>query len=130
MDPVHVRPKHILVVEDDPEIRAVLVDILEGEGYSVAVASNGQDALERIAAQRPDAILLDLRMPIMDGWRFLEHRQATGEGKDFPVLVLSAANDEELDRAKALGATDWMTKPFELARLVGQVAKLTTAEGS
>jgi CheY-like chemotaxis protein len=60
-----------MVVDDDPAIRAVVGEILEAEGYRVEMAKNGQQALVKVGSTRPDAILLDLMMPVMDGWTFL-----------------------------------------------------------
>src|SRR5258707_3215800 len=91
----------ILVIEDDDGIRALLSTVLAGRGYRVSLAEHGQAALEAIAQQRPDLILLDLAMPVMDGRTFLRHYEARA-GPHIPVIVLSVnggvAFDPELPR--------------------------------
>src|SRR4051812_1696827 len=85
-----VADRQILVVDDDREIRAVVDDLLTGEGYSVRTAGNGRQALEILAQWRPEVILLDLSMPEMNGWTFLAHQQADPTLAGIPVIVMSA----------------------------------------
>jgi CheY-like chemotaxis protein len=81
------RKKRVLAVDDDELIRTMLSRVLS-PAYDVVVARNGEEALAEIRRQRPDLVVLDLRMPVMDGWQFLDRLQA--EGQDVPVVVLSA----------------------------------------
>jgi len=81
----------ILVVDDDPDVREGLCDLLVEEGFSVASAANGADALDQLRQPcLPDVVLLDLRMPKMDGYEFLKCRQADEKLRDVPVIVVSA----------------------------------------
>jgi CheY-like chemotaxis protein len=111
----------ILVVDDDPDILEALAEILEGEGYAVDRARHGQEALARIERRRPDLILLDLMMPVMDGWEFSQALRRRSGFEDIPVLVLSADRQAGA-RARVVGARGYLAKPFELnelLRLVG-----------
>ncbi|MGZ8512376.1 MAG: response regulator transcription factor, partial [Candidatus Limnocylindria bacterium] len=84
-----MRDIRVLVVDDEPQIRATVAEMLEIEGYSVEEAANGADALRAIERQAPDLILLDMRMPVLDGWAFaaeLNRRQV-----EIPIVVMTAA---------------------------------------
>jgi CheY-like chemotaxis protein len=117
-------PKHVLVVEDDASIRALLEDILCQRGYSVAVAQSGTEALDRIRERRPDLVLLDLMMPGMNGWTFLRARESDRDMVRIPVLVVSAANPNGVGEAADLGAPVFLGKPFDLDKLLTEVARL------
>ena len=110
----------ILIIEDEHDIRAVLTEILEDEGYSVASAPNGLEALAFLRQHRPRLILLDLGMPVMTGWEFREQQQRDPALADIPVIVMSAT--PHLDQtAAALHAADCLDKPIELNALLGMV---------
>ena len=114
--------KTVLVVDDDPAIRELLSMALEGDGYRVVCARNGRDALAKVRRDPPDAILLDIMMPTMDGWCFLkEHRTLSAECRA-PVLVMTAVGGSCM--ARQLGARDFLAKPFDLDILLGKVAAL------
>jgi len=116
--------KRVLVVDDDASIRELLSSALEDDGYEVVPASNGQDALSVCGRWKPDVIVLDLMMPVMDGWTFAKRLRETDE---IPIVVLSAAND--LARhAKSLGATDVVGKPFDLDQLLPKVARAAESD--
>ena len=118
----------ILVVDDEPDVLLMLRMSLEDEGYEVVLAPDGQAGLERIAEQRPDLVLLDLMMPVLDGWAVLERKRRDGD--DTPVVVLSAKSDpDDIDKALALGAVDYVGKPFDLDRLMALVASLLSSGG-
>jgi len=87
-----IAPRHgrLLVVDDDPQVVDIVRQVLEGEPYEVEAAGDGQEALEAIARQRPDVILLDLLMPRMDGFTFIEHLRQDPEQRLIPVIVLTA----------------------------------------
>jgi len=96
----------VLVVEDDEATRAILRDMLEREGCRVDVAENGFDALERLAKAKPDIILLDLLMPTMDGFEFLEALRATPDGSDIPIVVLTAKDQSDSERERLAGEVE------------------------
>jgi CheY-like chemotaxis protein len=112
-----------MIVEDDDAIRYVLTDTLLDAGFAVATAMDGFDALDQIDQHPPDAILLDLMMPSMDGWSFLERFRARSCGQSIPVGILSAA-PMLLKTADAWGVQVAIGKPFAIDALVGQVERL------
>ena len=109
----------ILVVDDDPDILDALSEILEGEGYRVRRARNGREALERLEPVPPQLILLDLMMPVMDGWEFANRLRAAGlqPASNVPIIVLSADRNVG-SKARELGAVGHLSKPFELGELL------------
>lgn len=114
----------ILVVDDDPDIRAVVSMTLEEEGYSVYTASDGAEALVLLEQKLPALILLDMRMPVMDGWNFMQaYRQSSLPA--VPVIVLTAARDAAI-YAHEVSATSYLAKPFRLEELLRVVAQYIT----
>ena len=106
---------HILVVEDDPAILRVVVRALEVEGYVVAAARTGVEALTEVEADRPRLILLDMHMPVMDGWRF---KQAlTQRLVDVPIVVMTAAVNAA-SYADDIEASGFLGKPFDIDELL------------
>jgi CheY-like chemotaxis protein len=118
-------PPLVLVVDDDPDILEAICDILEGEGYRVARARHGEEALTRAEHERPDVILLDLMMPVMDGVAFSRAMRDRPALCDVPVVVISA--DGNPQRAAVVGAVGYLAKPFDIDALLSQVAGLTRA---
>lgn len=121
MTPARERPGRplVLVVDDDPDILEAICDVLEVEGYRVARARQGQEALERVGEERPRAILLDLMMPVMSGWEFLEHLEREGKLDDgIRVVVVSAAL---ADVPK--GPVQCMRKPVRAEQLIATVRR-------
>lgn len=114
----------VLVVEDDEAVRAVLTQILEGEGYEVDVADDGEKGLLAALENTPDAILLDLTMPDTDGWAFLRERPRHVTLATVPILVMSAGREDDLKRAKQLGANAYLAKPFDVDVLLALVQQL------
>ena len=112
----------ILVVDDEPALRELMSDALAAEGYRVLVADNGARALELLRHDAVDAIVLDLMMPTVDGWGFIDkHRKASG--RDIGLVCVSAAmSDVAAERLRALGVRSCLAKPFELDELVRCVA--------
>jgi DNA-binding response OmpR family regulator len=112
---------YVLVVDDDPAIRGLVGDALRDEGYVVDMAAHGAEALEAIRARRPATVLLDLMMPVMDGFSFMEACQREHLCDGLPIVVISAAHDA-LRRVKDLQVYACVSKPFdidEVVRLVG-----------
>jgi CheY-like chemotaxis protein len=114
----------VLVVDDDPDILEAICDILEVEDYRVAKARNGLEALEQIDVERPDAILLDLMMPVMDGVTFAQALRERPAG-DVPIVVISA--DGNPQRAASVGARAYLAKPFDIDTLLAHVGAITRA---
>jgi two-component system chemotaxis response regulator CheY len=114
----------VLVVDDDPDILDAICDILEGEGYRVARARHGAEALERVEAEQPAIILLDLMMPVMDGVTFAQALKERPERQRIPIVVISA--DGNPQRAASIGAAGYLAKPFDIDALLSQVAQMTT----
>jgi two-component system chemotaxis response regulator CheY len=111
----------ILVVDDDPGILAVVAEALDLEGYTVRTATNGADALALVAEDRPRLVLLDMRLPVLDGWGFA--RGLKGLGIALPILVMTAAQDARRWAAE-IDAQGYLAKPFELTELFGAVERL------
>jgi two-component system chemotaxis response regulator CheY len=120
--------KKVLVVDDDPGIRDLLAEELRYRGYSPIVAGNGSEALDCLGMMTPDAIVLDLMMPVMDGWTFVQHyRDQAGRGTA-PIIAISADGDLP-PRYKALGVTVFLRKPFDLNELANCIGQLTSVSG-
>jgi len=114
--------KRVLVVDDDPAVRKLVSDALQGE-YAVDQATNGQQALESIQSRQPDAVILDMTMPVMDGWSFLEACRHEPSCAELPVLVVSA-EPSVCEDSRRLGATACVAKPFDINILTATVEQL------
>jgi CheY-like chemotaxis protein len=113
----------ILVVDDDPDILEALSEILEAEGFEIRRARNGKEALERLEPDSPQLILLDLMMPVMDGWEFAQRmRQKPAAISSIPLIVLSADRNVG-NKATDIGAVGYLAKPFELNDLLEMVRR-------
>lgn len=112
--------RRVLVVDDDDGCRGMLASVLEAEGYLVTTAANGLDAIRAIdlMVEPPDAIVLDLMMPIMNGWEFIAALQERPVVKAIPILVTSASHDPRLDGIEA----GFLRKPVELDEFLSRVA--------
>ncbi|MCB9800344.1 MAG: response regulator [Candidatus Omnitrophica bacterium] len=114
--------KKILVVDDEEAARTLLRSRLEASGYCVVTACDGLDALEKVTAEKPDLILLDIMMPRMDGSEFLQRMKTEGHLDYIPVIVLTAkANMREFFLVQ--GAVDFMVKPFLSKNLLAEIEK-------
>jgi CheY-like chemotaxis protein len=112
----------ILVVDDDDPIRALVASVLQDEGYQVATAATGEEALAALEQGRPLLVITDMRMPVMDGWEFAAELRARFD-EQIPLLVMTAAYDPE-QRAAEIGASGTIGKPFDLDDLVRAVEKI------
>lgn len=112
----------LLVVEDDPDLLALLELVLTEAGHSVRTASDGRVALQRVAEAMPALILLDMRMPVMNGWEFAR-AFAQRHGRAAPIVVLTAAENAQL-RAAEIGADGWLAKPFDLDAVLSLVDRV------
>jgi DNA-binding response OmpR family regulator len=109
----------VLIVEDDPNIRELLQMYLEKDGYAVTLANDGGQGLDKFRAIKPDLVLLDVMMPVMDGWAVCKAIRAEG---NTPVIMLTAKGetDDKVQGLKA-GADDYVTKPFEMKELLARI---------
>lgn len=114
------RDQPVLVVDDDEGIVAMLREFLEGEGFSVRTAANGAEALDALQDVSPSVILLDMRMPVLDGWGFASALRRRGGG--FPIVVMTAA--ESAQRwAEEIGADGYIAKPFDVNELLQAIER-------
>jgi CheY-like chemotaxis protein len=107
--------KRLMVVEDDPEVRQLILYTFEDEGYEVSTASNGMEALEKIAVCSPDVILLDINMPVMDGATLANELKRHPTTRDVPLVALSAAAN--LRSHVGMPVESWIVKPFDMEQL-------------
>ena len=119
----------ILVVEDDEAIRGLVSEVLRDDGYDVSEASNGIEALEAVSARRPDLIVLDLMMPVMDGWTFVEECRRSRRCEQVPIVVTSASHDlpRTAERLRSFGVRTCLAKPFDVDGLLALVERYVAA---
>lgn len=120
-----MRRPRIVVADDDPIVVRFLTSVFQGEGFEVTAAEDGERALQMIRENRPDLVILDLVMPFMDGFEVCRQVRQSAETSHLPVIILSM-RDKEQDalRAFALGANDYVRKPFNALELVARARKL------
>ena len=117
----HLRRK-VLLVDDEDQLRRVMKDLLEREGYTVAEARDGVQALDQVDKFGPDVVVLDLNLPGLDGYGVLSHLRSRPATADVPVVVLTAKADEDNEvRVFELGADDFLTKPFRARALSARI---------
>jgi CheY-like chemotaxis protein len=105
--------KKILVVDDDKFISKFITSVLSSEGYELDTAYDGSEALEKVEASKPDLILLDIMMPVMDGWETAEKLKLNPETKSIPVIIVTAKSQEkDVQKGEELGVACYMIKPF------------------
>jgi two-component system, chemotaxis family, chemotaxis protein CheY len=115
----------ILVVEDDEAIRGLVSEVLREDGYEVSEAANGAEALDYVNHHRPDLIVLDLMMPVMDGWAFVERCRRNPDCSEVPIVVTSASHDlpKTAERLRSYGVRTCLAKPFDLDGLLALVER-------
>ncbi|MDX1584476.1 MAG: response regulator [Thermoanaerobaculia bacterium] len=114
------RPR-VLIVEDDHDLRRLYAVGLTKRGYEVLLAGTGADALDRVETDRPDIVLVDISMPVMDGWELIERLNPPKRGGiDFPVIVVTGRKKPEDYRGQAC-IVDWIEKPVSIETLVRRV---------
>ena len=121
-----VRPV-ILIIDDDDSIRQIVSSVLESEGYALEIASNGAEGLDRFYLTLPDLILLDVKMPEIDGWETLERLRKVSQ---CPVIMLTIlGSTEDIIRGLELGADDYLAKPFGVRELTARVTAVLRRAG-
>ncbi len=124
----------ILAVDDEPHIRRLVQVNLERHGYEVITATDGKDALEKIATEKPDLVVCDVMMPYMDGFEVLQTLRKNADTRELPVIMLTAkAQDADVFKGWQSGADLYLTKPFnpmELISFVKRIFKSKQAESS
>ena len=117
-------PKKILIVDDEPDILKVVSFRLKKMGYNIFLAINGKEGLDLARKERPDLILLDLRLPVMDGYEVCRRLKADKELKHIPIILLTASNITEIrEKLMQFKAEDYIIKPFEPQELLKKVKK-------
>ena len=111
----------LLVIDDDVNIREMLDMVLVSEGFEVIAAPHGAAGLRLLDQVRPHVILLDMKMPVMDGWQFVEALRA--RVPDPPAIVVLTAAPDPAERAAEVGAQSWLGKPFETEEVLAQVRR-------
>jgi DNA-binding response OmpR family regulator len=117
--------KKILVADDEPNILISLEFLLKREGYDVVIATNGAEALARVRAEQPDMAILDVMMPLRNGFEVCQDLRQDPEFKDLRIIMLTAkGRDSEVSKGLGLGADVYMTKPFSTRELIARVKTL------
>jgi two-component system, cell cycle response regulator DivK len=112
-------PLRILLIDDEPDIRSLVTMILEGTGHTIIEAGDGKSGLELLASERPDVVLLDLRMPVIDGWEFMRRVRAGNLAEGTKIIGVSAhASPESIKEAKDAGCDAYVSKPFTMDDLL------------
>ena len=120
----------ILLVEDNEMNRDMLSRRLERKGYQIVIAVNGQQAIDFAAAEKPDLILMDMSLPVMDGWEATRRLKAGAATKQIPIIALTAhAMPEDERKSREAGCDDYDTKPIELPRLLEKMDALLGNSG-
>ncbi len=122
--------KRVLIVDDEPNIVLSLEFLMQREGYQVATAADGEAALEALAAQTPDLVILDIMLPKMNGFDVCRRIRADPRWQGVRILILTARGREtEVSKGLGLGADLYVTKPFSTKELMAQVKGLLAAQG-
>jgi DNA-binding response OmpR family regulator len=112
----------ILIVEDEPDLVQTVQERLEMNGYQVITASNGKEGLEMAVEEKPDVVLLDVNMPVMNGFEMLEALKKNPESTDCVVMMVTVySQKEDIARAEACGIEDYIVKPFKLGALIERI---------
>ncbi|MEK9148871.1 MAG: response regulator [Candidatus Desantisbacteria bacterium] len=124
--------KKILIVDDDQDIVEILRALLETEGYDVIEAFNGKEGIDKAYQHMPHLILLDIMMPVLDGWQVCQRLKACKKTSNIPITIITAKNEQEdRNRAKKEGADDYITKPFQPEDLILRIQKsIRESDGS
>ena len=114
--------KSILVVEDQEDNRQILRDLLSSADYEMVEAENGQQAIDAVAKKKPDLILMDIQLPIMDGYEATRRIKANPDWKEIPIIVVTSyALSGDAEKARAAGCDDYVTKPYSPRQLLAKI---------
>jgi DNA-binding response OmpR family regulator len=128
-EPGDLRARKVLIVDDDDEFARKLQFVVERHGFAARRARNGAVALDAVRLERPDVILLDTVMPVMDGFQFLSALRAMPEAHGIPVIVLSVCSDDAMvSAARHGGATLYLPKPVSWRELITVLRRVTDSE--
>jgi len=117
----------ILLVEDNEDNRDMLSRRLERQGFIVALAVDGQEGVNKAKEELPDIILMDMSLPVMDGWEATKVLKASSETENIPIIALTAyAMSSDREKAIEAGCDDYDTKPVDFKRLIDKIEKLTS----
>lgn len=120
--------KTILAIDDSPSVRMMVQMTLSGAGYTVVLAVDGEDGLQKAAEHRPDAVLTDQNMPRLDGIGSIRRFRQSPASAGVPVVFISTESSQGVvQQARDAGATGWIVKPFDQAKLLSVVSKLVRA---
>ena len=115
----------VLVADDEANLLLLLKDNFEEYGFEVITAVNGEEALQKTIAEKPNMIILDVEMPKLNGFQVCERIRQNPNFKDVPILIFSAyTQPEDIKKGLALGADDYVTKPFKIKYLIATVLSL------
>ena len=122
--------KQVLIVDDEPSIIVALQFLMEQNGYDTLVAFSGEEAMEAVVRDHPDLILLDIMLPVVDGFEVCQRVRENPDWKDIRIVLLTALGSEaNVTKGLDLGADAYVTKPFSNADLVAQVKELLACPG-
>lgn len=115
--------KHILIVEDDHDVAQSVAEVLEASGYGTGIAANGREALDYLQNTQTDLILLDMMMPVMDGWQFREEQRKLPAFDSIPVVIVTADGNAR-GKAEAIQADGLVSKPVTIDGLLNEVERI------
>ena len=114
--------KSILVVEDQEDNRQILRDLLGASDYEMVEAEKGQEAIDAVAKKKPDLILMDIQLPVMDGYEATRRIKANPDWKSIPIIVVTSyALSGDAEKARAAGCDDYVTKPYSPRQLLAKI---------
>lgn len=117
--------KRILTVDDSASMRMLLKASLTAQGFQIETANDGQHGLDRMHEVKPDLLITDINMPVMDGFELIEAVRSDNSFRGVPILVLSTEfSEDKKARARSAGATGWITKPFDATKLASAIRKV------
>lgn len=120
----------VLIADDEPALRALLRTNLSFEGFETLTASNGEEALKVIREEAPDVVLLDVMMPVMDGWQVLEELSKSENRHARVILVTAKASSEAQLQGWELGCDEYLTKPFDLDVMIERIVEVSGRDDS
>lgn len=117
--------KTVLTIDDSKSVRDMVMFTLEPEGYRIVAAENGAEGLDKLRAEKPDLVITDLNMPIMNGIDFISNARSEAAGSGIPIVMLTTESSPEMkQKGKTAGATGWINKPFDSDKLIAVTRKL------